>query len=68
MGKKSPAHSPRYIKALQWAAELHGTQRRKGKDVPYLSHLLAVSALVWEDDGDEEQAIAALLHDAIEDA
>ena len=68
MSETSPAHSPRYIEALQWAAELHGTQRRKGKDVPYISHLIAVSALVWEDGGDEEEAIAALLHDAIEDA
>ncbi|MGL6134937.1 MAG: HD domain-containing protein, partial [Prochlorococcaceae cyanobacterium] len=51
MSDKSPVHSPRYIEALQWAAELHGTQRRKGKDVPYISHLIAVSALVWEDGG-----------------
>lgn len=58
-----------YGKALAWADELHRYQRRKGKDnVPYISHLIAVSSLVWEDEGDEEQAIAALLHDAIEDA
>lgn len=58
-----------YGRALAWADELHRTQRRKGKEkVPYISHLIAVSALVWEDEGDEEQAIAALLHDAIEDA
>jgi (p)ppGpp synthase/HD superfamily hydrolase len=68
MSETSPAHSPRYIEALQWAAELHGRQRRKGKQVPYISHLIAVSSLVWEDGGDEEEAIAALLHDAIEDA
>jgi (p)ppGpp synthase/HD superfamily hydrolase len=61
-------HSPRYIDALGWAAQLHSRQRRKGKPVPYISHLIAVSALVWEDGGDEEQAIAGLLHDAIEDA
>jgi (p)ppGpp synthase/HD superfamily hydrolase len=60
--------TPRYSDALQWAAELHGKQERKGKAVPYLSHLIAVSGLVWEDGGDEDQAIAALLHDAIEDA
>jgi (p)ppGpp synthase/HD superfamily hydrolase len=60
--------TPRYSDALQWAAELHGKQERKGKPVPYLSHLIAVSGLVWEDGGDEDQAIAALLHDAIEDA
>ncbi|MEO1004225.1 MAG: HD domain-containing protein [Cyanobacteria bacterium J06638_7] len=64
---KPPAHSPRYSEALQWAAELHRCQRRKGKQVPYISHLIAVSALVWEDGGDEDEAIAALLHDAIED-
>ncbi|MCP9887863.1 bifunctional (p)ppGpp synthetase/guanosine-3',5'-bis(diphosphate) 3'-pyrophosphohydrolase [Cyanobium sp. ATX 6A2] len=67
MSDKSPVHSPRYIEALQWAGQLHGTQCRKGKEVPYISHLIAVSALVWEDGGDEEEAIAALLHDAIED-
>jgi (p)ppGpp synthase/HD superfamily hydrolase len=64
----SPAHSPRYTAALAWAAELHRHQFRKGKPVPYISHLIAVSALVWEDGGDEDQAIAGLLHDAIEDA
>ena len=60
--------TPRYGAALQWADELHRQQRRKGKDVPYISHLIGVSALVWEDGGTEDQAIAALLHDAIEDA
>ena len=61
------AYSGRYVEALTLAAELHAHQRRKHVDVPYLSHLLAVSALVWEDDGDEVEATAALLHDAIED-
>ena len=60
--------TPRYGEALQWADELHRPQRRKGKQVPYISHLISVSALVWEDGGTEVQAIAALLHDAIEDA
>ena len=60
--------TPRYGEALQWADELHRLQRRKGKEVPYVSHLISVSALVWEDGGTEDQAIAALLHDAIEDA
>ena len=58
----------RYGNALTWADELHRNQRRKGKPVPYISHLIAVSAMVWEDGGTEDQAIAALLHDAIEDA
>ena len=61
------AYSPRYTEALGWASELHRQQRRKAKTVPYISHLIAVSALVWEDGGDEDLAIAALLHDAIED-
>ena len=67
---RTPAHSPRYTEALGWAAELHVRQRRKGKNVPYISHLIAVSALVWEDGQDEaaeDRAIAGLLHDAIED-
>ena len=50
-----------------FAAELHRDQPRKGSGVPYVSHLLAVSSLVIENGGDEDQAIAALLHDAIED-
>jgi len=49
------------------AFRLHGTQRRKGTDIPYVAHLMAVSALVLEHGGDQDQAIAALLHDAIED-
>ncbi len=60
--------SPRYVEALGWAEKLHRHQRRRGKPVPFLSHLLSVSAMVWEDAGDEDQAIAGLLHDAIEDA
>jgi (p)ppGpp synthase/HD superfamily hydrolase len=61
------AHSPRYFEALAWAAELHSFQTRKGKPVPYIAHLIAVSGLVWEDGGTEDQAIAGLLHDSIED-
>ena len=60
--------TPRYGEALAWAEAIHRHQRRKGKQVPYISHLISVSALVWEDGGTEDQAIAALLHDAIEDA
>ena len=60
--------TPRYGESLAWAESLHREQRRKGKPVPYISHLISVSALVWEDGGTEDQAIAALLHDAIEDA
>ena len=60
--------SSRYGEALLWAEALHRGQCRKGKQVPSISHLISVSALVWEDGGSEDQAIAALLHDAIEDA
>jgi (p)ppGpp synthase/HD superfamily hydrolase len=57
----------RFKEALDYALELHGDQQRKGSDTPYIAHLLAVASLVLEDGGDEEQAIAALLHDAPED-
>jgi (p)ppGpp synthase/HD superfamily hydrolase len=57
----------RFTEAVAFAAELHATQLRKGTPVPYLAHLLAVCSLVLEDGGDEDQAIAALLHDAVED-
>ena len=59
--------SPRYEAALVMAAQLHATQKRKGTNIPYVSHLLAVSSLVLEHGGTEDQAIAALLHDAVED-
>ncbi|CAK6692900.1 hypothetical protein BBFGKLBO_01327 [Synechococcus sp. CBW1107] len=68
MTNKPPTHSERYDEALLWAAQLHRNQTRKGKPVPYISHLIAVSGLVWEDGGSENEAIAGLLHDAIEDA
>lgn len=57
----------RFEEALVYAAQLHARQKRKGGDTPYVAHLLAVAALVIEHGGDENQAIAALLHDAIED-
>lgn len=58
----------RFVDAVGWAAEIHAGQTRKGSAVPYLSHLLAVAARVLEDGGDEDEAVAALLHDAVEDA
>jgi (p)ppGpp synthase/HD superfamily hydrolase len=61
------ALTPRYAAAVGWAAELHQTQVRKGTTIPYLAHLLAVSSLVLEAGGDEDDAIAGLLHDTIED-
>ncbi|HZS78375.1 MAG TPA: HD domain-containing protein [Ktedonobacteraceae bacterium] len=57
----------RFQDALVYAAQLHKDQLRKGTDVPYISHLLAVTSLVLENGGNEDEAIAALLHDAIED-
>lgn len=62
-----PALSPRYSDALQFCFEIHVRQRRKGGEVPYVSHLLAVSALVMEQGGNEDEAIGALLHDSAED-
>lgn len=59
--------SERYEDALIFATRLHSRQVRKGSRVPYITHLLTVSALVLEDGGSEDEAIAALLHDAIED-
>ncbi|MHB8451143.1 MAG: HD domain-containing protein [Mycobacteriales bacterium] len=62
-----PGLTHRYTEALAYAAELHRDQVRKGGTVPYLTHLMSVSALVLEAGGDEDQAVAALLHDALED-
>ena len=59
--------SERFTRALTFATELHAEQVRKGSEVAYISHLMAVCALVIEHGGDEDEAIAALLHDAVED-
>jgi (p)ppGpp synthase/HD superfamily hydrolase len=59
--------SDRFSEALIFAERLHRTQTRKGNEVPYVAHLLAVAATVLEWGGDEDVAIAALLHDAVED-
>src|SRR5690348_1336240 len=59
--------SRRMTDAFEYARALHAKQVRKGTTVPYIGHLLAVTALVIEHGGDEDQAVAALLHDAIED-
>ena len=57
----------RYADAVAYAATAHAAQRRKGTDIPYIAHLLAVSGSVLEARGDEDQAIAGLLHDVVED-
>lgn len=58
---------PRFDTALAYARQAHASQTRKGTAVPYVAHLLAVSATVLEYGGDEDLAIAGLLHDAVED-
>jgi (p)ppGpp synthase/HD superfamily hydrolase len=58
---------PRFEQALLLACSLHRLQPRKATGVPYMAHLLGVAALVLEEGGSEEMAIAALLHDAAED-
>ena len=63
----SPTLSSRYLHALQFAGHIHAGQRRKGIGTPYLSHLMAVSALVLDFGGTEDEAIGGLLHDAAED-
>jgi (p)ppGpp synthase/HD superfamily hydrolase len=62
-----PLYSERLIDALGVAARLHAGQRRKGSDIPYLSHLLGTCAIALDYGAGEDEAIAALLHDAIED-
>lgn len=57
----------RFEQALVYATRLHAQQTRKVTGVPYISHLLSVTALVLEAGGNEDEAIAALLHDAVED-
>lgn len=57
----------RFDDAFLYAHERHGNQRRKGTGVPFIAHVMAVAALVLEHEGDEDQVIAALLHDTVED-
>lgn len=64
---KPPPLGPRLQHAFRYAAEKHDGQTRKQTAVPYLSHLMAVASLVLEAGGDEDMAIAALLHDVVED-
>lgn len=59
--------SPRFHDALAYASTLHAAQARKTTQIPYVAHLLAVASIVMEAGGNEDEAIAALLHDAAED-
>lgn len=73
--KKSKVHaSPkaiqlgaRFLRAFEFAAHKHAGQTRKASTIPYLTHLMGVASLVLEAGGDEDLAIAALLHDVVED-
>jgi len=65
--EEKPGLTNRFEEALVYATRLHARQNRKRSNVPYIAHLLGVTALVLEDGGDEDEAIAALLHDAVED-
>jgi GTP pyrophosphokinase len=57
--------SERFTDALTYATQLHAYQTRKGGGVPYISHLLGVASIVLEYGANEDEAIAALLHDAV---
>ena len=63
----APLLTPRFDAALQYALAHHTRQLRKGTRVPYAAHLLACASLVLEMEGDEDEAIGALLHDVVED-
>jgi (p)ppGpp synthase/HD superfamily hydrolase len=67
LGIMQNGYSPRFGDALMFADQIHRDQTRKGSGVPYIGHLLGTAALVIDDGGSEDEAIAALLHDAAED-
>jgi (p)ppGpp synthase/HD superfamily hydrolase len=58
---------PRFLRAFEFAAKKHSSQVRKASTIPYIAHLMGVASLVLEAGGDEDLAIAALLHDVVED-
>lgn len=65
--RKSIPLGPRFLRAFLFAAEKHKGQPRKASTIPYIAHLMGVASLVLEAGGDEDLAIAALLHDVVED-
>jgi GTP pyrophosphokinase len=65
--KQAVKLGPRFLRAFQFAADKHAGQTRKASTIPYVSHLMGVASLVLEAGGDEDLAIAALLHDVVED-
>lgn len=60
--------SQRFSQAVLYASFAHAQQKRNGTEIPYISHLLAVASIALEHGANENEAIAALLHDAPEDA
>lgn len=67
MEAKDAVLTEQFDDALAYASRIHRLQKRKGSEIPYVSHLLGVTAIAIENGCDEDQAIAALLHDAVED-
>ena len=67
MPRPSSKLGARFNEAFLFAAEKHATQTRKKTDVPYISHLMSVASLVLEAGGGEDEGVAALLHDVVED-
>ena len=61
------SYGEKFKRAVVYAARVHGDHYRKGTRVPYVTHLLAVAAIVGENGGTEDEVVAALLHDAPED-
>jgi (p)ppGpp synthase/HD superfamily hydrolase len=66
-GKHRVKLGRRFLRAFNFAAEKHAGQTRKASTIPYIAHLMGVASLVLEFGGDEDLAIAALLHDVVED-
>lgn len=67
MNTRDSVATPRFLDALTYAVKLHGADVRKGTTIPYVAHLLSVCSLVLVDGGSEDEAVAALLHDSLED-
>lgn len=63
----APVLTQRLVQALDYALIVHAGQLRKHTEIPYAAHLLGVCSLVLDYGGSEDQALAALLHDAVED-
>jgi GTP pyrophosphokinase len=57
----------RFVSAMVYAHQVHRNQRRKGTGIPYIAHILGVTAIAMEYGADEDESVAALLHDAAED-